>query len=86
MDVAMTAPALYESVVTHTRHGDIPRTFRHRLYTWLVDLDELPELPPWLRPFARFDARDHLAPTASQSGETWTPGLPHRVSRMSAGC
>lgn len=56
----MTAPALYESVVTHTRHGDIPRTFRHRLYTWLVDLDELPELPPWLRPFARFDARDHL--------------------------
>lgn len=27
---------------------------------WLVDLDELPHLPWWARPFARFDARDHL--------------------------
>ncbi|WP_344135370.1 DUF1365 domain-containing protein [Saccharopolyspora halophila] len=56
----MTAPALYDVVVTHTRHVDVVRTFRNRLYTWLVDLDELPELPPWLRLFARFDARDHL--------------------------
>jgi uncharacterized protein len=60
MGVAVTAPALYDAVVTHTRHVDVVRTFRHRLYTWLVDLDELPELPRWLRPFARFDARDHL--------------------------
>ena len=56
----MNAPALYDAVVTHTRHVDVVRTFRHRLYTWLVDLDDLPQLPRWLRPFARFDARDHL--------------------------
>nr|WP_207630441.1 MULTISPECIES: DUF1365 domain-containing protein [unclassified Actinopolyspora] len=51
---------MYEVVVTHTRHGNVTRTFRHRLYTWLVDLDRLPRLPWWLRPFARFDAGDHL--------------------------
>lgn len=27
---------------------------------WLVDLDELPRLPWWARPFARFEARDHF--------------------------
>ena len=36
------------------------RTFAHRIYYWLVDLDGLPTLPRWLRPFAGFDARDHL--------------------------
>lgn len=56
----MTESALYDSVVTHTRRVDIDRSFRHRLYTWLVDLDRLPRLPWWLRPFAGFDARDHL--------------------------
>ncbi|MBK1787758.1 DUF1365 domain-containing protein [Prauserella cavernicola] len=56
----MSVPALYDTVVTHTRHDDEPRTFQHRLYTWLVDADHLPALPRWLRPFARFDARDHL--------------------------
>lgn len=54
------ASALYDAVVTHTRHVDVERTFSNRLYTWLVDLDELPVLPRWLRPFAGFDARDHL--------------------------
>ncbi|GAA1197434.1 DUF1365 domain-containing protein [Prauserella alba] len=56
----MTAPALYDVVVTHTRHVGLARSFRNHLYTWLVDLDRLPRLPWWLRPFAGFDARDHL--------------------------
>ncbi|MEU3271464.1 DUF1365 domain-containing protein [Saccharomonospora sp. NPDC006951] len=57
----MTAvPALYEATVGHTRHTDVGGRFRHRLYLWLVDIDDLPRLPWWLRPFARFDARDHL--------------------------
>jgi DUF1365 family protein len=34
--------------------------FEHRSYSWYVDIDELPELPRWLRPFARFEASDHL--------------------------
>ena len=58
--VRCDAPALCDVTVSHTRHGDVPNRFRHRLHTWLVDLDELPRLPRWLRPFARFDARDHL--------------------------
>lgn len=32
----------------------------HRSYSWLVDLDDLPRLPRVLRPFARFEAADHL--------------------------
>lgn len=54
------APAIYHGAITHTRHGDVPNHFRHPLYTWLVDLDDLPRPPRWLRPFARFDASDHL--------------------------
>ena len=44
----------------HVRHSALHRDFRHRGYLWLVDLDALPRLPLWLRPFARFAARDHL--------------------------
>ncbi|QUH05119.1 DUF1365 domain-containing protein [Saccharopolyspora erythraea] len=64
----MTAPALYDVIVTHTRHVDRATTFRHRLYTWLVDLDALPRQRWWLRPFTGFHARDHL-------------GSPHRSIR-----
>ncbi len=31
-----------------------------RSYSWYVDIDDLPRLPRWLRPFARFDANDHF--------------------------
>ncbi|WP_026424940.1 DUF1365 domain-containing protein [Actinokineospora inagensis] len=56
----MTAPALYDAMVRHVRFERIDQDFAHRTYLWLVDLDHLPELPRWLRPFARFEARDHL--------------------------
>lgn len=56
----MVAAALYDAVVTHARRQRLDYSFRHRTYLWLVDLDELPTLPRWLRPFARFEARDHL--------------------------
>lgn len=52
--------ALYQAEVTHIRQVPPKRAFRHRIYMWLVDLDRLPRLPWWLRPFARFEARDHL--------------------------
>ncbi|GAB3552279.1 DUF1365 family protein [Actinopolyspora lacussalsi] len=63
-----TTAALYDVTVGHTRHTEPSGGFRHRLYTWLVDLDDLPRLPLPLRPFARFEARDHL-------------GSPHRSIR-----
>jgi uncharacterized protein len=52
--------ALYDAEVRHVRHAALHRDFSHHVYLWLVDLDALPRLPLWLRPFARFAARDHL--------------------------
>lgn len=51
---------IYQAEVAHFRHQAPRRAFRHRIYMWLVDLDRMPQLPRWLRPFARFEARDHL--------------------------
>jgi len=53
-------PAVYLGYTVHVRHRPILRAFRKRLYLWLVDLDELPVLSWWARPFARFRAVDHL--------------------------
>jgi uncharacterized protein len=66
--------ALYDAEVRHVRRQVFQRAFTHRTYLWLVDLDELPELPRWLRPFARFEARDHLgdpARTIRQNLDAW---------------
>ncbi len=59
----MTAAAcLYDSTVAHVRRIDPPMSFANRMYLWLVDLDVPSALPSWLRPFARFDGRDHFDP------------------------
>jgi DUF1365 family protein len=55
-----SVPALYDVEVSHVRRATLHRGFRHSVYLWLVDLDALPDLPKWLRPFARFAAADHL--------------------------
>jgi hypothetical protein len=52
--------ALYPCQITHARGHPIRRVFRYRGYLWLADLDDLPPVPLPLRPFARFQARDHL--------------------------
>ncbi|MFE0700951.1 DUF1365 domain-containing protein [Streptomyces sp. NPDC058872] len=57
-------PALYPSEVVHTRVTPISHRLRHRTYFWLVDIDDLPVLPPLLRPLARFDPRDHFGGAA----------------------
>ena len=56
----MSTPAIYRTTVTHTRRAPVRHRFRYRGYSWYVDVDHLPKLPWWLRPFARFEARDHL--------------------------
>jgi DUF1365 family protein len=53
-------PALYRTRITHLRRAPVHHYFEHHGYSWYVDIDRLPQLPRWLRPFARFDARDHL--------------------------
>lgn len=59
-------PALVEGFVSHSRKGPVRHGFRHGVYQWLVDLDDLPRMPRWLRPFASFRSADHLGdPTRS---------------------
>ncbi|HVQ49119.1 MAG TPA: DUF1365 family protein [Mycobacterium sp.] len=56
----MLTAALYRTRITHLRRAPVHHYFEHRGYSWYVDIDRLPQLPRWLRPFARFDAADHL--------------------------
>jgi DUF1365 family protein len=58
--VIPTLPAIVTGFVRHGRSIPIRHAFRHRMYQWLVDLDDVPRLPWYLRPLARFDVRDHL--------------------------
>lgn len=56
----MLTLALYRTRITHLRRAPVHHYFEHHGYSWYVDVDRLPQLPRWLRPFARFDAADHL--------------------------
>lgn len=60
-------PALYRTRITHQRRAPVRHKLAHRGYSWYVDVDALPRLPRWLRPFAGFDARDHLHGAATDS-------------------
>jgi uncharacterized protein len=53
-------PALYRTRITHLRRAPVLHYFEHTGYSWYVDLDELPALPRWLQPFARFEGPDHF--------------------------
>lgn len=63
-------PAVVDGLVSHGRRDPLTHAFRHRVYQWLVDLDDVPCLPPYLRPVARFDARDHLGGTGPDASAT----------------
>ena len=52
----MLTPALYRTRITHLRRAPVHHSFEHRGYSWYVDIDHLPGLPWWLRPFAKFEA------------------------------
>ncbi|OSC42653.1 DUF1365 domain-containing protein [Mycobacterium decipiens] len=60
-------PAIYRTTITHLRQVPVHHSFEYRSYSWYVDVDELPQLPWWLRPFARFQADDHFANPSSGS-------------------
>lgn len=53
-------PALVTGVVTHRRPGPVRHAFRHGVYQWLVDLDDIPVQRWCLRPLASFSSADHL--------------------------
>jgi DUF1365 family protein len=67
--VAPLAPALYRTRITHLRRDPVHHYFEQKGYSWYVDVDNLPELPRWLRPFAKFEGRDHFS-TPAQPDET----------------
>jgi len=53
-------PALYPIRVTHLHRSPVQHYAEHRSYSWYVDVDDLPRLPRWVRPLARFEAADHF--------------------------
>lgn len=61
-------PALVVGQVSHTRRVPVRHSLRHRDYQWLVDVDDLPRPPLWLRPLAGFTAGDHLDGGAAGGG------------------
>ncbi len=74
---AVLTPALYRTRITHLRRAPVHHYFEHRSYSWYVDIDRLPDLPRWLRPFARFDAARSLGRRA----ERHTAGTRRRFPR-----
>jgi DUF1365 family protein len=58
--LVVSGSALYRGRVMHVRHRPVRRLFRHGVYMWLVDLDDLPRLPRLLRPFGGVHSKDHL--------------------------
>ena len=62
--IGSVRPRIYFASTSHRRNSNAPgavaRTFRYTTCYWLVDVDDLPVLPRALRPFTRFQARDHL--------------------------
>lgn len=69
---APPTPALVHGHVRHIRRTPLRHGFDHRVYQWLVDLDEPPRIPVPLRPFARVYARDHLG-SPGPDGERTDP-------------
>jgi uncharacterized protein len=63
-------PAIYRCRLTHSRLQGVRHRFRNTVYLWLVDVDDLPRLPPPLTRLARFEPRDHLG----------VPGRPLRAN------
>lgn len=58
--IAGVKAALYPTRVTHLHRSPVRHYAEHRSYSWYVDLDDLPRLPRFMRPFARFEATDHF--------------------------
>jgi len=78
-------PALVVGRVSHSRLGPVRHSFRHRAYQWLVDLDAMPELPRFLRPFAGFNSADHLGDPALSIKDNVSRFLASRGVQLGAG-
>jgi DUF1365 family protein len=52
--------AVYDVRIEHMRPEPFRYGFSYDLSTWLVDLDDVPTLPPGLRGLASFASKDHI--------------------------
>jgi uncharacterized protein len=77
--------ALYDVEVGHRRLERADSAFTHRMYLWLVDLDDLPRLPRVLAPLARFRAGDHIGDPARTLRENLEAFLVARGRERPAG-
>ncbi len=82
---AGTTTALYDVEVGHRRLEREDSSFTHRMYLWLVDLDDLPRLPRILAPLARFRAGDHIGDPARTLRENLEAFLVARGRERPAG-
>jgi DUF1365 family protein len=54
------ALASYDVTIGHRRSDAVPYAFTNRGRTWLVDLDDVPQMPRGLNTLCSFSTRDHL--------------------------
>lgn len=59
-----SVPAIVTGTVRHVRRRPVHRAFAYRVYQWLVDLDDLPELSGLWSALASFRSSDHLGDPA----------------------
>ena len=77
-----TLPAIVDGFISHHRRGPIDHHFRHRIYQWLIDVDQIPRMPWYLRPVGGFAARDHLGGSGPDSSDS----IKTNVERFLACC
>jgi DUF1365 family protein len=77
--------SLYDVEVGHRRLEREDSAFTHRMYHWLVDVDDLPRLPRVLAPLARFRAGDHVGDPARTLRENLEAFLVARGRERPAG-
>lgn len=63
----MLTPALYRTRITHLRRSPVHHYTERSSYSWYVDVDALPKVPWWLRPFTRFESADHFTGTGTDT-------------------
>ena len=71
--------------VTHLHRSPVRHYAEHRSYGWYVDVDDLPRLPWWLRPFSRFDAADHFHGAPEQTLRQRVDAVPGPARRPASG-
>lgn len=54
------ALASYDVTIGHRRSDAVPYVFTNRGRTWLVDVDDMPQMPRGLRTLCSFSAGDHM--------------------------